>query len=138
MKKINTRTKLERPQIEKLITLASKARKNSFAPFTGIKVGAAVLGQSGKIYIGTNIESITPDSSICAERNAVFKAISEGEKGFTAVAVTAFKDKFIYPCGTCRQVLSEHSKDLTIILADLKGRYKIAKLFKLLPKAYNR
>jgi cytidine deaminase len=135
-KKINTRTRLDSLTIKRLIKSALAARKHSYAPYTGIKVGAALLAGSGKIYSGTNIESIVPDSTICAERNAIYKAISEGEKGFAAISVLAFNDKPIYPCGTCRQVLSEHGRKMIVILSDLKGRYSIARLSDLLPKAY--
>ena len=133
MTKKKNRRQLHRHQIKKLIELASKARKYALAPYTGIKVGAAILTKSGKIYTGTNFQSIIPDASICAERNAIFKALSEGERDFLLVAVVGFKKDFIYPCGTCRQVLAEYSGNAKIIAANLKGDYKIVPLSRLTP-----
>lgn len=136
-KRKNIRIRPDKQIIKRLISVAIKARVHSCAPYTGIKVGAALLTQKGKIYSAANIESIVPDSTICAERNALFNAISKGADGFTHIAVVAFKDKLIYPCGTCRQVLLEHAGSLKVIVSDLNGRFKIVKLSKLLPSAYN-
>lgn len=120
-----------------LIESAVKAMENSYAPYSNFKVGAALLCQNGEIYTGCNIENSAFSATVCAERTAIFKAISEGNKSFTALAVVGGKDgvisKYCYPCGVCRQVLSEFcSKDFKVVLFDNKST-KICTLDQLLP-----
>ncbi|MCK5811835.1 MAG: cytidine deaminase [Clostridiales bacterium] len=93
--------------MNELVNLAYKALENSYSPYSGIKVGAAVRGKSGKIYLGNNIENSAYGSTICAERVAIFKAVSEGERELTELAVTGNFSEYAYPCGACRQVMSE-------------------------------
>ncbi len=131
MKKKTSRKQIT--QIKTLIEHAIKVRQNSIAPWTGVKVGAAILTAEGKIYDGTNFQSQIPDGSICAERCALFKALSKGERKFTHIAVVGFQKEFIYPCGHCRQVLIENAGNLTVITANLKGKYKTLKLKTLTP-----
>lgn len=131
MKKKNVNPSL----ISKLVKNARDARKRSIAPYSGVRVGAALLSGKGKIYKGCNIESVTFSPSICAERTVIFKALSEGERRFTHIAVVAFKNKFITPCGVCRQVLHEYCGDIKVILANLSGKYKIIDLSDLFPEA---
>jgi len=104
-----------------LINKAKKARENAYAPYSEFKVGAALLCKDGKIYTGCNIENISYGATNCAERTAIFKAVSEGEYEFEAIAVVGGKDKLelTSPCGMCRQVMSEFcDSDFKIILAD--------------------
>jgi len=104
-----------------LIKKAIKARENAYAPYSEFKVGAALLCKDGKIYTGCNIENISYGATNCAERTAIFKAVSEGEYEFEAIAIVGGKDKLelTSPCGMCRQVMSEFcDSDFKIILAD--------------------
>ena len=104
-----------------LINKAKKARENAYAPYSEFKVGAALLCKDGKIYTGCNIENISYGATNCAERTAIFKAVSEGEYEFEAIAIVGGKDKLelTSPCGMCRQVMREFcDSDFKIILAD--------------------
>lgn len=122
---------------KELVKAAFEARQNAYAPFSGFKVGAALLTEEGKVYKGCNIEVSTYSGTLCAERNAVFKAVSEGERNFKAIAVTANTEDYVYPCGICRQVLAEFCKDgLKVICANSEGEYNTYKLGELLPKAF--
>ena len=105
----------------KLIRAARQARKNAYVPYSRYKVGAAVLAKSGKIYTGCNVENAAYPSGLCAERVAIFKAVSEGEREFVAMAVVT--SNLGSPCGACRQVLSEFAEDdAVIILASMHGK----------------
>jgi len=104
----------------KLIQAAQDARQWAYAPYSNYRVGAALLSTSGKVYDGVNVENAAYPNGICAERVAVFKAVSEGEREFTAVAVVT--DNGGSPCGACRQVLSEFGLDTIMVIADGEGR----------------
>jgi cytidine deaminase len=119
-----------------LIEAALDARKYSYSPYSNFKVGAAVLASSGKIYTGTNIENASFPATICAERVAFTKALSEGEKDLRAVAITSSYDEFVFPCGVCRQFMVEFNPQLTVILAVSKEKYEIHKLKDLLPYSF--
>jgi cytidine deaminase len=119
-----------------LIERARKSRECAYAPYSKFKVGAALLTKGGKVYTGANIENATFGLTVCAERVALFKAITDGEKKFVKIAVVADKDEPITPCGACRQVLSEFASDLKIICANLKGKTIRYSLRKLLPEAF--
>ncbi len=121
-----------------LIQKAKKARLKAYAPYSNLKVGAALLTKRGKIYTGANVENSTFGLTICAERLAVFKAVNKGDKNFAMIAVVTDKDPPITPCGACRQVLSEFSKDLKILCANLQGKVKKYSLKELLPKAFKK
>lgn len=127
--------------IKKLIIKAIEARKNAYAKYSNYKVGAALLTKSGKIYTGSNIENSAYSPTVCAERTAFFKAISEGEKDFVKMALICGYDnklEWCTPCGVCLQVMSEFCKeDFEIITAVNTEEYKIYKLKDLLPKAFN-
>ena len=122
-----------------LIEQAFAARKNAYSPYSSFNVGAALLSADGKIYTGCNIESASYSPTCCAERVAFFKAVSEGQRNFEAIAivgasVSAKEFGFCSPCGVCRQVMSEFcTDDFKIILADSKGEQKILTLAELLP-----
>jgi cytidine deaminase len=123
---------------EKLIEEAIKAIKNAYVPYSHFRVGAAVLMKSGKIYTGANIENSSYGATVCAERVAIFKAISEGEKEIQEIAVVTETDKPSSPCGICRQVIAEFSDDALIFLANTKGDLIETSLKKLLPMAFTK
>ena len=122
---------------EKLIKSAQDAQKNSYAPYSKFFVGASVLTKSGKIFAGANIENASYPAGICAERVAMSKAISEGEKDIIAVCITCGEDIYPYPCGVCRQFLSEFSKDMLVVVAKNVNDYKEFKLGELLPHGFD-
>jgi cytidine deaminase len=105
---------------QKLIRAATRVRSYAYAPYSRYPVGAALLTASGKIFTGVNVENAAYPSGICAERVAVFKAISEGEKDFVAIAVVTHNGGT--PCGSCRQVLAEFGLDTVVLIADTSGR----------------
>jgi cytidine deaminase len=120
---------------EKLVKIALKVRKLAYAPYSHYPVGAALLGKSGKIFTGVNVENAAYPTSICAERTAVFKAVSEGERNFKAITIVT--ENGGSPCGSCRQVLAEFGLDLEVILADHSGKVKNETTLKeLLPGAF--
>jgi len=120
---------------EDLIAKAMEAREKAYAPYSDFAVGAALLAKSGRVYTGCNVENASYGLSICAERVAVFKAVSEGERDFEAIAVVT--DKGVTPCGACRQVLIEFGEDIQVIVADETGGYRVFGLQELLPEAFN-
>lgn len=133
--------------VKLLIQKAFDARKNAYAPYSGYMVGAALLGKNGIIYTGCNIESATYSPTNCGERTAFFKAISEGVKDFTAIAIVGGMEDtkdgdfdFAPPCGVCRQVMAEFCsyEDFDVILAKSVDEYKIYKLGELLPLGFDK
>jgi cytidine deaminase len=118
---------------KELIQAARKAKKYSHSPYSKFRVGAAVLTKSGKIYTGCNIENSSYSLTVCAERTALFKAVSEGEKKFLAMVISTDVKDFISPCGACRQVISDLAGDIDIILTNGVGKTKIMKMTDLLP-----
>ncbi len=125
-------------EYKKLIKEAEKARKRAYTPYSKFQVGAAVLSVDGKIFTGCNIENASFGLAVCAERVAIFKAISEGSTKFEAIAVIGDTDKPCSPCGACRQVISEFGKDIFLIMANLKGDVKVKKINELLPEAFSK
>ena len=105
---------------DELVALAIEARKQSYSPYSGYAVGAALLTKSGKVYQGTNIENAAYSTTICAERTAIFKAVYEGEREFESIAVVT-KDGGS-PCGSCRQVLAEFGVDTVVWIANEQGK----------------
>ncbi len=122
---------------ETLIAAARTAREHAHAPYSNFRVGAAVRAKSGRIFTGCNVENATFGLTLCAERVAVFKAISEGERGFDAVAVVADTDTLTPPCGACRQILWEFCGDAEVLLADLKGKIEKYRMGALFPKPFD-
>ncbi|MBA4311339.1 MAG: cytidine deaminase [Chlorobiaceae bacterium] len=120
-----------------LVKKATEAQKYSHAPYSSLRVGAALLTSSGKIYTGCNIENSSFSLTICAERTAIFNAISNGERKFKAIAINSDKIDFIPPCGACRQVLMDLAGDVDVVLSDKKGKISITKLSILLPASFN-
>ena len=122
---------------KELVEAAIEARERAFAPYSKFKVGAAVRTKGGKIYTGCNVENATFSLTICAERTAIFKAISEGESEFTEIAVVADTDELTPPCGPCRQIIWEFCRDIPVIFANLKGKSEIVQMSELLPRAFD-
>ncbi|MFD1736592.1 cytidine deaminase [Bacillus salitolerans] len=124
--------------IDKLIVEAKEARERAYVPYSKFKVGAALLTKDGTVYKGCNIENAAYSMTNCAERTALFKAISEGDKDFEAIAVVADTDRPVPPCGACRQVISELcSKDTKVYLTNLKGDVQEITVAELLPGAFS-
>ena len=130
-------------QYAELYEVAERARELSYSPYSGITVGAALLGASGKIYVGANIENASYSPTICAERTAIFKAVLEGEREFAAIAIAGGasgedgKDGF-YPCGVCRQVMSEFFSRNTDIIIKRGGDIEIHPFSEVLPMAFTK
>jgi len=122
---------------EELVKIASEAKQNAYAPYSGFKVGAAVVTDKGNIYTGINIENASYGATNCAERTAVFKAVSNGERKIDIVAISSESEDFIFPCGICRQVLAEFAhKDTKIICSKKNGDFIVLTLEELLPHAF--
>ena len=120
-----------------LIEAAKEARLQSVAPFSGFLVGAAVKTDSGKVYTGCNVESASYGLTVCAERVAIWKALSEGERHFTELAVVADTEVLTPPCGTCRQIIWEFARNATIVFANLHGESEVFHMKDLLPRAFD-
>ena len=120
-----------------LIEAATKVRLQSVAPFSGFYVGAAVRTESGKVYTGCNVESASYGLTVCAERVAIWKALSEGERHFTELAVVADTETLTPPCGTCRQIIWEFARSASIVFANLKGESETFHMADLLPRAFD-
>jgi len=120
-----------------LLRAAERARRASYAPYSRFAVGAALLSSSGRVYLGCNVENASFGLSICAERSAIFQAISAGEREFTAIAVTAGTGQGAPPCGACRQVLAEFGLDLWVHYRDMRGRLVRRRLRALLADAFH-
>ncbi|MBQ2901351.1 MAG: cytidine deaminase [Agathobacter sp.] len=128
---------------EELIDMALDARKLAYAPYSKFKVGAALLGKNGVVYMGCNVENASYPATNCAERTAFFSAVSEGQREFEAIAIVGGKDtiselEYCAPCGVCRQVMREFCdpKSFEIILAKNRTEYKVYTLEELLPMGF--
>lgn len=127
----------DRPTDADLVALAREARQRAYAPYSHFPVGAALLTRSGKVFDGCNVENATYPLATCAERTAVTKAVSEGEREFEAIAVVTATGAT--PCGACRQILREFSGpegDLRVIVADLEGQIRTFTIADLLPESF--
>ena len=116
-----------------LVRLARLAKKHSYSPYSRFRVGAALLARSGKVYTGCNIENSSYGLTVCAERTAIFKAVSEGVRGFSAIAIATDEDRGTPPCGACRQVLLDLAGDIEVIMVGRKGPATVATMSELLP-----
>lgn len=121
---------------EKLFKKARAARENAYVPYSEFPLGAALLTSDGKIFTGCNIEIANYGLTNCAERTAIFKAVSEGYKDFEAVIVVSGTDKPVTPCGSCRQVISEFGDDIEVIMMNIDGKEKSSNIKELLPGAF--
>ena len=122
---------------ERLMAEAERARRHAYAPYSRFAVGAALLTAGGRIIPGCNVENASFGLTLCAERNAVFKAVSEGEREFVAVAVTAGRGRASSPCGSCRQVLHEFAPRMWVYWRDARGRIVERRLGDLLEQPFD-
>ncbi len=120
---------------KKLYEMALKAKEFAYAPYSNFKVGAAVLTSDGMVFLGNNIENSSYGATICAERVAVFKAVSEAKTNIVKIAIASDTEDFTYPCGICRQVINEFMPDGEIIIGN-KNDVKVYKVSELLPHAF--
>lgn len=133
---------MEKTQIQSLIKTAAAQRAHSYAPYSGYRVGAALLASDGTVYTGCNVENAAYGPSICAERTAVAKAVSEGARSFRAICIAGgrdeFPDSYSFPCGVCRQTLREFCdpESFLIIVAKNLSDYKTFTLAQLLPESF--
>jgi cytidine deaminase len=128
---------LSEESLQELTETATAARLHSIAPFSNFLVGAAVRTAEGKVYTGSNIESASYGLTVCAERVAIWKALSEGERQFTELAVVADTESLTPPCGTCRQIIWEFAKNATIVLGNLRGATQVVSIRELVPRAFD-
>lgn len=120
-----------------LIEDAKEVMKNAYCPYSGFKVGAAILGSNGRIYTGCNVENSSFGATICAERGAMMKAVGDGCTGIKAVAIVSSSGKKTYPCGLCRQFLGEFADENTVVvLSDKEGVHEIP-FFELMPEYFS-
>ena len=125
---------------KELVREALEARKQSYCPYSGFAVGAALLCGDGTVFRGCNIENAAYPATNCAERTAFFKAVSEGERDFTAIAISGDADDYLYPCGVCRQVMAEFCEPDTfrIFVSKKNGEYREYTLGELFPGAFTK
>ena len=123
--------------VNHLIEAARQARERAQARFSGFKVGAALESAAGAVHTGCNVENATYGLTVCAERVAVWKALSEGETHFSRIAVVADTDTLTPPCGACRQILWEFCGDIEIVLANLQGKTETLRLSSLFPRPFD-
>ncbi|MDQ3374869.1 MAG: cytidine deaminase [Acidobacteriota bacterium] len=128
---------MKKKDSEKLIEIAKQARAKASAPFSNFKVGAVLAGKNDEIFTGCNIENASYGLTMCAERVAIFKAISEGAKDFQKIVVVADTDDLTPPCGACRQIIWEFCGDIEIILANLRGKTETFQMKELFPRAFD-
>jgi len=121
---------------EQLIAAAREARERAYVPYSKFPVGAALVAEDGTLYTGCNVENASYGLTNCAERTAIFKMVSEGQRRFTAIAVIADTDGPCSPCGACRQVMSEFGPDARVILTNLRGETRVTSVRELLPGAF--
>ena len=126
--------RLDEKSIEKLLLRAREAREAAYAPYSGFRVGAALLSRDGRVFLGCNVENVSFGAANCAERTAVFSAVAAGCREFSAIAISA-GDEIVFPCGICRQVLAEFSPELTVICGKTGG-YELFCLSELLPHGF--
>lgn len=122
-----------RKTINQLIEIAKKARSNSYSPYSKFSVGAALLTEDGRIFTGTNIENVSIGLTMCAERTAIYSAVSVGYKSFKMIAIVGDTNEPCTPCGACRQVMIEFSPDMVVVMANLKNEIILKKAKELIP-----
>ena len=120
-----------------LMDAAMHARENAYTPYSGFQVGAALLCEDGTLYTGCNIEAASYGNTICAERTALCKAVSDGKRRFSMIAVAALTDDPCTPCGICRQKLMEFAPELVVLCGDIAGGITVFSLQELLPHAFS-
>jgi cytidine deaminase len=122
---------------EELIEAATRVRENSYAPFSNFRVGAALETDNGEIIAGCNVESASYGLTVCAERVAIWKAISMGKRKIKHIAVVADTEELTPPCGVCRQIIWEFGGDIPVVMANLKGKVETVQMKDLLPRAFD-
>ena len=122
---------------QELIDAATAVRENAYAPFSEFRVGAALETDDGDIIDGCNVESASYGLTVCAERVAIWKAISQGKRKIKHIAVVADTEELTPPCGVCRQIIWEFGGDIPVILANLKGKTEVVQMRDLLPRAFD-
>ncbi|HEY2847037.1 MAG TPA: cytidine deaminase [Pyrinomonadaceae bacterium] len=122
---------------QELIDAATRVRENSYAPFSKFKVGAALESDDGDIVVGSNVESASYGLTVCAERVAVWNAISHGKRKITKIAVVTDADDLTPPCGVCRQIIWEFGGDIPVLFANLNGKVETVQMRDLLPRAFD-
>ena len=120
-----------------LLRIAKEASLNAYVPYSGFPVGAALECEDGTVYTGCNVENAAYGDTICAERTAVVKAVSEGQRAFTRIAIYGEGKGYCMPCGSCRQVLAEFSSDMEVLCAKAGGSYVSYPLTRLMPYTFN-
>ena len=130
--------KLSNASIRELIDAAVAVRERAYAPYSQFMVGAALLTESGAVYTGCNVENASYGGTICAERAAVVKAVSDGETAFSAIAIVYDEKEMAVPCGICRQVLAEFNTEMTVIMANTAGEYESSTMQELLPCSFKK
>jgi len=123
---------------EELIERARQVRHHAYAPYSHFRVGAALLASDGRVFTGCNVENASYGLTICAERAAIFKAISEGALEFIKIALVTDTEELTAPCGACRQVIWEFSSDITVIMANLRGDQRTCLISELLPYPFDK
>lgn len=122
-----------------LLQIANKVKQNSYSPYSKFRVGAVLITEDGDMYSGVNVENSSYGLTNCAERTAVFKAVTEGERKFKSIVLVSDAEDFITPCGACRQVLMELcGKDLEVVMSNIDNEIRIVKLEELLPLSFNK
>ncbi len=127
---------MEKKLLEEAFELALKVRENAYAPYSNFKVGAVLVTKEGKMFAGCNVENVSYGLTICAERVAVFKAVSEGEREFSFMVVVTDTDPPAAPCGACRQVIREFGLNIDIVAANIKGDMITKPLSEFLPDSF--
>ena len=123
-------------EYDALVKQAEKAKEGAYVPYSHFHVGAALLCKDGRVYTGANVENASYPVTCCAERTALFKAVTDGARDFEAIAITSDGEGPTYPCGMCRQALVEFSRDMDVICTGTGGKRDVKKISKLLPCAF--
>jgi cytidine deaminase len=122
-----------------LLQIANKVKSNSYSPYSKFRVGAVLVSEEGNLYSGVNVENSSYGLTNCAERSAIFKAVSEGERKFKTIVIASDAEDFITPCGACRQVMMEIcGKNLDVVLSNIDNEIRILKMEDLLPLSFNK
>ena len=128
---------MEKEMINQLIDTAIHQLKYSYTPYSNFKVGAALLAKNGQVYTGCNIENAAYGCTICAERTAIFKAVSEGHRDFVRIVIAGRSEDYCVPCGSCRQVMMEFAPEMEVICLNGRGQAKSFRLRELLPYGFD-
>jgi len=123
--------------LNRLVVLATKARENAYSPYSKVRIGAAVLTRKGRVYTGCNVENSSYSLSNCAERTAIFKAVSEGDRSIVAIAVVGKSEDYTRPCGACRQVMVQFNPKMKVLMRGADGFSAEKTAEELLPAAFN-